>query len=333
MGVVNYTARRSLIDGTLPLESITLALGVMRFDERTRVVRTDTPADDGTTQSVLRRIETYYEVETTVSYESDLADLRMFRDSVSGGEAFEISPLGQVGAPGVLFEVKLASKSIALERLRPGAYRMSFEVRATGNVTIGAGIRTAPTSFLRNTAADYVSIPSADIKTLFDGASDVCVSWWARMSTVSTNRYLLWRQDGGTQFMARFSTDRINMGWFSISRGSTYFYVDNFNPADGLWHHYSSQFNAGVGEQLYIDGVAATRVAGTVPLTLGASDGDIIVGRHEVDIAEVAIYRDQGFQPADVANLRNVLGSPNYYNRLNNTAGLNVVGSPQVIVE
>lgn len=128
MGLIRYSARRSLLDGITEFAQVDFQIPFTEWDESTNIVRTDTSADDGTTQSIIRRIETRYRVKAGPFYESNLPAVRMFRDSVSAGEAFQINPLGTDA--GDLVSVSMQSRSLSFETLRTGAYMMSFEAEA-----------------------------------------------------------------------------------------------------------------------------------------------------------------------------------------------------------
>lgn len=130
MALIRYTARRSLRPGILAGTVHDFAVGWRRWDESRLFERRDTFAIGGARQSILDRVDTQIQLETTVHGPEEVLQLREFIDSVAGGETFEVSETSAL----LLFRVALLSSSIRLERVGQSRFRMGFSVRPIDSI-------------------------------------------------------------------------------------------------------------------------------------------------------------------------------------------------------
>lgn len=130
MAAITYTARRSLVPGHVEGEEYSLEVAMSAIDPTTDAERDDHVALDGTTESLLTRIDKLWRFRTIPLEEPVAAQMREFLDSVLGGEAFVIDPYGTIADPIQPLTVKLASKRYGDDRHGTVfLYRFSFDVR------------------------------------------------------------------------------------------------------------------------------------------------------------------------------------------------------------
>ena len=133
MGVIIYSARRSLIEGTNTGDIVELPLEFKVATETRKAVRRITIAGNGNTQIVLDRVDTLMQLENTFSDVSHLPQLRQFIDSVFS-HPFTLDTASAAVSTATLTpsarSVVLESDSVTLKRLgQSQAYRLALRVR------------------------------------------------------------------------------------------------------------------------------------------------------------------------------------------------------------
>lgn len=130
MAAITYTARRSLIAGHVAGESYSFDQPLSAATPSAQSDRSRHVAMDGTTETVFNRVESRWQITTTILDSDGLRQMREFLDSALGGEAFTLDVYGTQAAPDSPTNVLLESDSYSVERVGTGhMYRVSFEVR------------------------------------------------------------------------------------------------------------------------------------------------------------------------------------------------------------
>lgn len=122
MTTITYTARRSLMPGHVAGQVYSFSVDVTASERDASAERDDHVALDGTTESILTRIDKQFGFATVPVAP---AQMREFLDSCLGGEPFQIEP-EDGDSP---LTVILTNTSYSERRVAVGRYQFSFDVR------------------------------------------------------------------------------------------------------------------------------------------------------------------------------------------------------------
>lgn len=170
MATVQFRVTRAPSVGFLSGDVVTFNMPTSIETESMEAVRRDTVAPSGVTQSVLRRVDVVYDVQTTYHPQGELPFYRMFLQSVAGGEtfqfrgrrvrventSFEFSDVGRTRAFRIQLRLRLIPGASALasvfERYQ-WRHAVDFSVGNGGDIPVYAG----GTSDLGITAGSYTA--------------------------------------------------------------------------------------------------------------------------------------------------------------------------------
>lgn len=130
MTAITYTARRSLVSGHTADTEYSMDVGMSAIDPADEADSDQHVALDGTTETVLHRIDEPWRFTTIPLDAAALAQMREFLNSHVSGEPFTIDPYGTVAEPDNPITVVLTSRRHPPRRLGTlMLYQLSFEVR------------------------------------------------------------------------------------------------------------------------------------------------------------------------------------------------------------
>ncbi len=130
MSVIIYTAhaRAPLLPGNVAGVVYSFEISFIAFEKTYNAPKTQHRALDGTTETVLKRVDD--SINMTIGYydSTDVGQIEEFIKSVAGGETFTVDVDGTIATPDDPISVKLNGVSNSPQRVGPRTYALSFNV-------------------------------------------------------------------------------------------------------------------------------------------------------------------------------------------------------------